>query len=119
MRTVTSSAHTRVPPTDGVHPVFNGNPRRYRNVAIIMSLAIHVYLYLGMVVLTAVLNGQTWIFGSKPILVAVASALVFGRTCYSWMMRLDAQYGKGSAWKLQPRAVKLPEFVGKSRRRSG
>ena len=119
MRTLIGSAHTDAPPTDGTLPAFNGNPRKYRNVAVIMSLAIHVYLYLGMVVLTAVLHGQTWIFGSKPMLVTVASALVFGRICYSWMMRLDAQYGRGSAWKLQPRMVKLPEFVGKSRRRSG
>ena len=56
------------------------------------------------------LHGDTWVFGWKPVLVTVLFAAWFGRTMYRWMMRLDAQYGRGSGWVLESVRVKLPEL---------
>jgi len=43
-----------------------------------------------------------------PPVAAIVSALWFARFSYRWMMRLDAQYGRGSRWQLDSTIVKLP-----------
>ena len=80
---------------------FSGTPEAYRKVAVIGSVLLNLYLYLGMVVLLYVVNDQDWILGWKPMLVAVLFATWFARAAYRWIMRLDAQYGSGRAgnWK--------------------
>lgn len=88
---------------------FSGTPQRYLKIAILMSLGIHLYLYLGMLFLHGYLGGAAWMFGWKPAALAATSALVFARYAYRWIMRLDAQYGSGSGWSLPSRTVKLPE----------
>lgn len=99
-------------------PEFPWHPRRYARLAVLLSLGIHAYLYLGMIGLVYLLNRQDWILGWKPLAVAVVSAVVFGRLAYSWIMRLDAQYGSGSGWRLVSRSVKLPEISIRERPRS-
>ena len=56
------------------------------------------------------LHGETWVFGWKPIAIAVVFALLFSRMAFRWIMRLDAQYGSGSSWTLESVQVKLPEL---------
>ncbi len=88
---------------------FSGNPKKYLRFAIISSLAINLYLYFGLAAVVYWHNGATWLFTLKPILVTVAFIAIFARTCYRWMMRLDAQYGTGKGWVLESRSLKLPE----------
>lgn len=88
---------------------FSGTPRRYRTISIAMSIGIHLWLYLGMLFLHGHLGGAEWVFGWKPAAVAAASAALFARFAFRWIMRLDAQYGSGSSWSLPRRVVKLPE----------
>jgi hypothetical protein len=97
--------------SDDATGAFPYTPRDYRRIAILLAVGIHAYLYAGMVVLTFVLHGQDWILGWRPIVVTILSALLFGRFAFRWMMRLDAQYGRGSGWSLARRTVKLPEVA--------
>ncbi len=90
---------------------FSGNPRLYFRIALAGAIALNSYLYLGMIALVYGLNGQTWILGWKPALIAVLFTAFFARTGYRWIMRLDAQYGSGRSWKLESERVKLPERV--------
>lgn len=90
---------------------FSGNPGKYKRIAFGGAIALNLYLYLGMVALVYGLNGQSWILGWKPILIAVLFTAFFARTAYRWIMRLDAQYGSGRSWKLESQMVKLPERI--------
>lgn len=85
-------------------------PKDYRRFTMLISVAIHAYLYLGMVGLVYFLNGESWILGWQPLVLALVSATVFSRVSLGWVMRLDAQFGRGSGWILKPVLVKLPEL---------
>jgi hypothetical protein len=95
---------------------FPWGPVQFRRYTIAITIGIHAYLYLGMVVLAYVVNDQRWILGWKPLAITLVSAALFSRLSYRWIMRLDAQYGRGSGWALVSRAVKLPELVDRARR---
>lgn len=97
---------------------FGGSPQRYRRISILLSVGIHVWLYGGFSAIKYFVHGETWVFGAKPILISLGSMLLFGRIAYRWMMRLDAQYGSGTSWRLDRRIVKLPEFVTKAEKAS-
>ncbi len=88
---------------------FSGTPARYRRISIVVSIAIHGYLYLGMLFFHGYLGGAEWVFGWKPAVFALVSCVVFARQAFRWIMRLDAQYGSGAGWSLPTRSVKLPE----------
>lgn len=88
---------------------FDGTPKTYARIATIVSVVLNLYLYLGMVALVYLVNGQSWILGWKSILTAVLFTAFFARAAYRWMMRLDAQFGSGKGWTLESQMVKLPE----------
>ena len=88
---------------------FSGNPKKYLRFAIISSLAINLYLYFGLAAVLYLHNGATWVFSLKPVVVLVLFIVLYARTAYRWMMRLDAQYGTGKGWVLESRMLKLPE----------
>ncbi len=90
-------------------PAFPWGPRDYRRFANWLSVGIHLYLYLGMIVLLYLVNGQTWILGWKPAAITLVSGVLLARLWYRWMMQLDARYGSGRGWELWSRRVKLPE----------
>lgn len=92
-------------------------PRDYRRFTVMLAVGIHLYLYLGMIILAYLINGAEWILGWKPAVFAIISALVFSRLSFGWVMRLDAQYGRGSGWELKPVTVKLPEERDRPRKR--
>ena len=88
---------------------FSGNPKKYRKIAVVGSIMLNTYLYLGMVGLVYGLNDQDWILSWKPITITVIFALLFARIAYGWIMKLDAQTGTGRGWKLESETIKLPE----------
>lgn len=88
---------------------FSGNPAKYRRYAIITSIALNLYLYLGLAGLQYWAHGATWLFGWKPALAVAAFTALFARINYRWIMRLDARYGTGRGWTLESRRLKLPE----------
>ncbi len=88
---------------------FSGSPKKYKKIAVVGSIILNTYLYLGMVGLIYVLNDQDWILGWKPISIATVFAILFARIAYGWIMKLDAQTGTGRGWKLESEAIKLPE----------
>ncbi len=88
---------------------FSGNPGLYRKFAWGGSVLIHTYLYFGFLFLHGYLGEADWVFGWKPAALAIVSCLLFGRVAFRWIMRLDAQYGRGSGWVLASRTVKLPQ----------
>lgn len=98
-----------VEPQSIIAPPFSGNPQRYRKFAWGGSVLIHAYLYFGFLFLHGYLGGAEWVFGWKPAVLAVVSCVLFGRFAFRWIMRLDAQYGRGSGWELASRTVKLPQ----------
>jgi len=87
---------------------FSGNPAKYRRIAIWGSIVCHAYLFLGYWAIKTFLAGETWPTSWFAPVATVASALWFARFSYRWIMRLDAQYGRGSGWVLNPTTVKLP-----------
>lgn len=87
---------------------FNGTPARYRRIAVWGSIGIHLYLFVGYWAIKTFLAGEQWPADWVPPVVAVASCAWFARLAYRWMMRLDAQYGRGGGWDLVPTKVKLP-----------
>ena len=89
---------------------FMGNPALYRRIAIAVTLYTTGGAFLAFALIKYWLHGDTWVLGWKPVLVTVLFAAWFGRTMYRWMMRLDAQYGRGSGWVLESVRVKLPEL---------
>lgn len=94
-----------------VSPPFSGTPKRYLRISVFLAIAIHLWLYCGFSSIKYFLYGETWMFGIKPVLLTLTSTLLFARFCYLWIMRLDAQYGSGSSWRLVRCTVKLPELV--------
>jgi hypothetical protein len=94
---------------------FPGNPALYKKIAVAMTLYINGTLFLVFSGIKYFLHGDTWMFGWKPVLLTVLFAAWFARTAYRWMMRLDAQYGRGSGWTLERAVVKLPEMKTRSR----
>lgn len=90
---------------------FSGTPKKYLRIAVGGSIALNLYLYLGMVGILYYGHDQAWILGWKPILVAVLFTVIFARIAYRWIMRLDAQFGSGKGWSLESQMVKLPETV--------
>jgi|GEM_PF-1242949 hypothetical protein len=95
---------------------FSGTPERYLRISIVLSVAIHAWLYGGFSAIKYFVHGETWMFGWKPVLIALASMVLFARFAYRWIMRLDAQYGSGSGWRLVRCTVKLPEAVHRPKR---
>lgn len=88
---------------------FSGNPRKYLRFAIVSSIVLNLYLFLGLAGLQYWAHGDTWLFGWKPVLVTVVFTIAFARLSYRWIMRLDAQFGSGRGWTLESRRLKLPE----------
>jgi hypothetical protein len=88
---------------------FDGTPKSYLWIAIIVSVVLNLYLYLGMVVIVHLVNGESWILGWKALLITALFTAFFARVAYRWIMRLDAQFGSGKGWTLESQMVKLPE----------
>lgn len=88
---------------------FSGTPEKYKKIAVLGSIILNTYLYLGMVGLVYGLNDQDWILGWKPIVITVVFAVLFARIAYAWILKLDAQTGSGRGWKLESESIKLPE----------
>ncbi len=95
---------------------FSGTPQRYLRIAIGMSVGIHAWLYGAFATIKYFVHGETWMFAWKPVAITLASMLLFARFAYRWIMRLDAQYGSGSGWRMVRRTVKLPELVHRPKR---
>lgn len=89
---------------------FPGNPRMYRRIANWSTVGILLWLYGGTALAQLWWLGHTWVFKWQPLVVGALFGIWYARASYSWMMRLDAQFGRGSGWKLQERNVKLPEL---------
>lgn len=89
---------------------FSGNPALYRRISIAVTLYINGGAFIIFALIKYLLHGDTWVLGWKPVLVTLLFSLWFGRAMYRWMMRLDAQYGRGSGWVLESVRVKLPEL---------
>ena len=89
---------------------FPGNPKLYRRIANWSTVGILVWLYGGTALVQLWWLGHTWVFKWQFILVGVLFGIWYARASYSWMMRLDAQFGRGSGWMLRDRNVKLPEL---------
>ncbi|WP_116367316.1 hypothetical protein [Parahaliea mediterranea] len=89
---------------------FSGNPARYRRAAILISAYSVLSVYTAFALMKWLLQGDTWVFGWKPLLLVAVLIPLYARFCYRWIMRTDAQYGSGSRWQLIPAQVKLPEF---------
>jgi hypothetical protein len=87
---------------------FPGNPRLYKRQAILLSCAAHGWIYLFFTITKYVGNGENWFGRWQLILGLVLSACITVHLHYKWVMRIDAQYGKGSAWELKEVTVKLP-----------
>lgn len=93
---------------------FSGNPGRYRRIATSLTLGMVGWLYAAFAGVQYFVYGQDWPLGWKPVVITLAFAAWFARYFYRSMMRLDAQYGSGSAWQLVERTVKLPELRPRS-----
>ena len=89
---------------------FPGNPKLYRRIANWSTVGILVWLYGGTALVQLWWLGHTWVFKWQSILVGVLFGIWYARASYNWMMRLDAQFGRGSSWMLRDRNVKLPEL---------
>lgn len=87
---------------------FPGTPAIYRRIAIFGSIGIHAFLFAGYWVIQTSLAGECWPTNWWPPVLTIGSALLFARFAYRWIMRLDAQYGRGSGWELKQSLVKLP-----------
>lgn len=89
---------------------FSGNPRIYRRAALLIALYCGLSVYLAFALVKYGVQGDTWVFGWKALLVPGLFIPLYYRFCLRWIMRLDAQYGSGSRWKLVSTTVKLPEL---------
>ena len=88
---------------------YPGNPRMYLRIVVATTVFWAIWMYGGMALVQYLWTGETWMFHWKPALVAVLFFAWYARYAYRWMMRGDAQWGKGSGWVLKERTVKLPE----------
>lgn len=96
---------------------FAGGPADYRKIAIWGSLGFHAYLFFGYWAIKTFLAGEVWPTSWVPPLITIVSAILFARFSYRWIMRLDAQYGRGSGWVLESTSVKLPMEKPRNRKR--
>ncbi|MDE2561133.1 MAG: hypothetical protein KGL48_02700 [Sphingomonadales bacterium] len=87
---------------------FPGTPATYLRIAVLGTIAIHVYLFAGYWAIKTFLAGEAWPTSWVPLAATVASAAFFSRLAYRWIMRLDAQYGRSSGWVQVTTTVKLP-----------
>ncbi|MGA9795139.1 MAG: hypothetical protein WBQ17_06330 [Rhizomicrobium sp.] len=89
---------------------FPGTPELYRKIAIVISAGVHVYIYLGFTLIKYLARGENWFHVWQFPAALAVSAIIVAMLHYRWMMRLDAQYGKGSGWTFKEVRVKLPEL---------
>ncbi len=87
---------------------FSGTAPRYKRFAIILSGAIHLWIYVFFVATKYIGQGENWLNVWQLPAALAASAVFVAILHFRWMMRLDARYGKGSAWELKEVTVKLP-----------
>lgn len=87
---------------------FSGNPRLYRRQAILLSFIVHVWIYVFFVATKYIGQDENWLGVWQLPAFLLISAVVTAWMHYRWVMRLDAQYGKGSGWELKEVTVKLP-----------
>lgn len=87
---------------------FSGNPKVYRRHAFILSGAVHLWLYLFFVVTKFLAQDENWLTVWQLPAGLAASAVLVGWLHFRWVMRLDAQYGRGSGWEMKEVTVKLP-----------
>lgn len=92
---------------------FSGNPQVYKKASRILALYVGLSVYTAFALTKYLVQGDTWVFGWKPLLFTAIFMLIYNRFCLRWIMRLDAQYGSGSSWKLVSTTVKLPELKHK------
>ena len=87
---------------------FSGSPGRYKNFAIVLSGAIHLWIYAFFLAVKYIGQGENWLdVWQLPAGLAI-SAMITAVLHFRWMMRLDARYGKGSSWEFKEVTVKLP-----------
>ena len=89
---------------------FTGHPRQYLRICIVLSAVWLLWIYGGTALVQYLWNGSTGLLGWKPMLGALLFTAWYTRWAYRWMMRGDAQWGKGSGWVLVEKTVKLPEL---------
>ena len=87
---------------------FSGTPAKYLKICIFGSIGIHAYLFFGYWAIKTFLAHEPWPNGWLVPVLTIASAVWFAWYSYRWIMRLDAQYGRGSGWIQEPVTVKLP-----------
>ena len=97
---------------------FPGKPRTYLRLAVLGSIAIHAYLFIGYWVIKVFVAGETWPVSWVPVAATIASAAVMARVAYRWIMRIDAQFGRGSGWSLESTTLKLPREQARGRKRT-
>ena len=88
---------------------FFGTPAQYRRYVLWMTLYIVFGIWGSFSLIRYLAFGESWVFGWKALLGVTIFAAFFYRQALRWIMRLDAQYGRGSGWILKEITVKLPE----------
>ena len=88
---------------------FSGNPKRYFRLALLIPAGVCLWIYVGFVAAKWLFLGENWLHVWQLPASLVAISLFVSRMYYRSMMRLDAQYGRGSGWILKEATVKLPE----------
>ncbi len=89
---------------------FTGNAARYRLASFLISAYAVLSVYAAFALIKWGLQGDTWVFGWKPLLLVAVLIPLYARFCYRWIMRTDAQYGSGRRWQLIAATVKLPAY---------
>jgi len=89
---------------------FQGTPRQYLRIAILSTIIWVTWIYGGAALVQYLWSGNTGLLDWKPALGALLFGAWYARFAYRWMMRADAQWGKGSGWVLTEHTVKLPEL---------
>jgi hypothetical protein len=88
---------------------FSGNPKKYFRLALIIPALLCLWIYVGFNAAKYIFLGENWLSVWQLPVTLVVISLFVSRMYYRSMMRLDAQYGKGSGWILKEAVVKLPE----------
>jgi len=88
--------------------VFSGTPQLYKRQAVLVAVGVHVWVYILFVATKFLAQGENWLGVWQLAAGFAVSTVIMGLLHYRWVMRLDAQYGKGSAWDLKEVTVKLP-----------
>lgn len=87
---------------------FSGSPKLYLKWCIIGSIVFHSYVLFGYWFIKNVIVGVPWPESYWPIIATILWTAFFARMAYRWIMRLDAQYGRGKGWEMESITVKLP-----------